>query len=99
VKRVHANPVLDLHVARSPNQFPCHKETGRRRLLGGGCKKKITRWQISLSTRTIAGAVAYIKGTWTRDYNCVKVGWFDRSWLGESPADIHNFFNCPFNIC
>jgi hypothetical protein len=22
--------------------------------------------------------------------------WFDRPWLGESPADINNFFNRPF---
>jgi hypothetical protein len=22
--------------------------------------------------------------------------WFDRSWLGESPADIHNIFNGAF---
>ncbi len=30
--------------------------------------------------------------------NYVKVVWFDRPWLGESPADIHNLFNCPFNF-
>jgi hypothetical protein len=29
---------------------------------------------------------------------CVKVVWFDRPWLGESPADIHNFYKCPFNL-
>ncbi len=40
----------------------------------------------------------HVKGTGTRDYNYVKVIWFDRPWLGESPADIHNFFNCPFNL-
>jgi hypothetical protein len=25
------------------------------------------------------------------------VVWFDRPWLGESPGDIHNLLNCPFN--
>jgi hypothetical protein len=39
-----------------------------------------------------------LKGTGTRDYNCDKVVWFDRPWLGESPADIRNFLNCPFNL-
>jgi hypothetical protein len=37
----------------------------------------------------------HIKGTGTRDYNCVKVVRFDRPWLGESPADIHNFYIVP----
>jgi hypothetical protein len=37
-----------------------------------------------------------LKRPGTRDYNCVKVVWFDRPWLGESLADIHNFLNCPF---
>jgi hypothetical protein len=39
-----------------------------------------------------------VKGTGTRDYKCVKVVWFDRPGLGESPADIYNFLNCPFNF-
>jgi hypothetical protein len=39
-----------------------------------------------------------IKGTGTCDYNCVNVVWFDRPCLGEIPADIHNFLNCPFNF-
>ncbi len=34
-----------------------------------------------------------LKGTGTRDYNYVQEVWFDRAWLGESPADIHNFFH------
>ncbi len=38
------------------------------------------------------------KGTETRDCNCVKAVWFDRPWLGESSADIHNFLNCPLNF-
>ncbi len=32
-----------------------------------------------------------LKGTGTRDYNWLKVVWYDGSWLGESPADIQNF--------
>ncbi len=24
--------------------------------------------------------------------------WFDRHWFGESPADIHNFFNSAFSL-
>ncbi len=31
------------------------------------------------------------KGTGPRDYNSVLVVWFDRPWIGESPADIHHF--------
>jgi hypothetical protein len=38
------------------------------------------------------------KETGTRDYNSVFMAWFDRSWLEESPADIHNFFNSAFNF-
>jgi hypothetical protein len=38
------------------------------------------------------------KGTGTRDYNGVKVVRFDRPWLGESSAGVHNFVNCPFNF-
>jgi hypothetical protein len=41
---------------------------------------------------------AEIKGTETRDYNWLKLVWYDGSWLGESPADIQKFFNCPFNF-
>jgi hypothetical protein len=26
------------------------------------------------------------------------VVWFDRPWLGESPADFHNFYISPFNF-
>jgi hypothetical protein len=26
------------------------------------------------------------------------VVWFDRPWFGESPADIHNFFNSAFSF-
>jgi hypothetical protein len=26
------------------------------------------------------------------------VVWFHRPWFGESPADIHNFFNSAFNF-
>ncbi len=40
----------------------------------------------------------HLKRTGTRDHNCVKVVGFDRPWLGESPADFQNFFNCPFNF-
>jgi hypothetical protein len=39
-----------------------------------------------------------IKGSGTQDYYCDKVVRFDRPWSGESPADIHNFLNCPFNF-
>jgi hypothetical protein len=39
-----------------------------------------------------------LKGTGTRDYNCLKVVWHDGSWLGESLADIQKIFNCPFNF-
>ncbi len=39
-----------------------------------------------------------IKGTGTQDYNSVLVAWFDGSWLEESVADIHNFFNSAFNF-
>ncbi len=39
-----------------------------------------------------------VKGTGTRDYNWLKVVWHDGSWLGESPADIQQIFNCPFKF-
>jgi hypothetical protein len=39
-----------------------------------------------------------LKGTGTRDYNWLKVIWYDGSWLGESPADIQKFVNCPLNF-
>jgi hypothetical protein len=42
--------------------------------------------------------VLSVKGTGTRDYNSVFMAWFDRSWLAESPADIHNFFNSASNF-
>ncbi len=42
--------------------------------------------------------LGHIKGTGTRDYNWLKVVCYDGSWLGESSADIQNFFNCPFNF-
>jgi hypothetical protein len=38
------------------------------------------------------------KGTGTRDYNWLKVVWYDGSWLEESPADIQKFLYCPFNF-
>jgi hypothetical protein len=34
---------------------------------------------------------ATLKGTGTRDYIRLKVFYFDSSWFGESPAEIHNF--------
>jgi hypothetical protein len=42
--------------------------------------------------------LSQIKGTGTRDNNSVFMAWFDRSWLGGSPADNHNFFNSAFNF-
>jgi hypothetical protein len=38
------------------------------------------------------------KWTGTRDFNWLKVIWYDGSWLGESPADIRKIFYCPFNF-
>jgi hypothetical protein len=42
--------------------------------------------------------VPYLKRTGTRDYNWLKAVWYDGPRLGESPADIQKFFNCPFNF-
>jgi hypothetical protein len=43
--------------------------------------------------------IVLFKGTGTRDYNWLKVVWYDGSRLGKSPADIQkNNFNCPFNF-
>ncbi len=39
-----------------------------------------------------------VKGTGTRDYNWLKVVWYDGSLLGESMADIQKFLTCPFNF-
>jgi hypothetical protein len=39
-----------------------------------------------------------LEGTGTRDYNWLKVVWYDESWLGESQADIQTFFYCLFNF-
>jgi hypothetical protein len=41
---------------------------------------------------------ALLKGTGTRDYNWLKVVWYDGSWLRESPANIQKNFNCSFNF-
>jgi hypothetical protein len=40
----------------------------------------------------------HFEGTGTLEYNWLKVIWYDGSWLGESPADIQKFVNCPCNF-
>jgi hypothetical protein len=36
-----------------------------------------------------------LQGTGTRDYNWLKVVWYDGSWLGESPADFQKILTVP----
>ncbi len=63
-----------------------------------GSQKLYWSYLILLQSRQILWGVS-LKGTGTRDYNCLKVVWHDgSSWLGESPADIQKNFNCPFNF-